>query len=125
MEYIGTRDDLNGRVVRLEPEDLRLVLASDGLKGVVRDKEPWNNITFSSWDDDGSYMVHIHEWEDDDDETDYEAEDAPAGMIYYEIYRFDGAEWFEEDGGVIGYELGDTLGDWLEDTLGITESDLN
>lgn len=124
MEYIGTRDDLNGRVVRLEPEDLRLVLASDGLKGVVRDKEPWNNITFSSWDDDGSYMVHIHEWEDDD-ETDYEAEDAPAGMIYYEIYRFDGAEWFEEDGGVIGYELGDTLGDWLEDTLGITESDLN
>lgn len=124
MEYIGTRDDLNGRVVRLEPEDLRLVLASDGLKGVVRDKEPWNNITFSSWDDDGSYMVHIHEWENDD-ETDYEAEDAPAGMIYYEIYRFDGAEWFEEDGGVIGYELGDTLGDWLEDTLGITESDLN
>lgn len=124
MEYIGTRDDLNGRVVRLEPEDLRLVLASDGLKGVVRDKEPWNNITFSSWDDDGSYMVHIHEWESDD-ETDYEAEDAPAGMIYYEIYRFDGAEWFEEDGGVIGYELGDTLGDWLEDTLGITESDLN
>lgn len=124
MEYIGTRDDLNGRVVRLEPEDLRLVLASDGLKGVVRDKEPWNNITFSSWDDDGSYMVHIHEWEDDD-ETDYEAEDAPAGMIYYEIYRFDGAEWFEYDGGVIGYELGDTLGDWLEDTLGITESDLN
>ena len=124
MEYIGTRDNLNGRVVRLEPEDLRLVLASDGLKGVVRDKEPWNNITFSSWDDDGSYMVHIHEWEDDD-ETDYEAEDAPAGMIYYEIYRFDGAEWFEEDGGVIGYELGDTLGDWLEDTLGITESDLN
>ena len=124
MEYIGTRDDLNGRVVRLEPDDLRLVLASDGLKGVVRDKEPWNNITFSSWDDDGSYMVHIHEWEDDD-ETDYEAEDAPAGMIYYEIYRFDGAEWFEEDGGVIGYELGDTLGDWLEDTLGITESDLN
>ena len=124
MEYIGTRDDLNGRVVRLEPEDLRLVLASDGLKGVVRDKEPWNNITFSSWDDDGSYMVHIHEWEDDD-ETDYEAEDAPAEMIYYEIYRFDGAEWFEEDGGVIGYELGDTLGDWLEDTLGITESDLN
>lgn len=124
MEYIGTRDDLNGRVVRLEPEDLRLVLASDGLKGVVRDKEPWNNITFSSWDDDGSYMVHIHEWEDDD-ETDYEAEDAPAGMIYYEIYRFDGAEWFEEDGGVIGYELGDTLGDWLENTLGITESDLN
>lgn len=124
MEYIGTRDDLNGRVVRLEPEDLRLVLASDGLKGVVRDKEPWNNITFSSWDDDGSYMVHIHEWEEDD-ETDYEAEDAPAGMIYYEIYRFDGAEWFEEDGGVIGYELGDTLGDWLEDTLGITESDLN
>ena len=124
MEYIGTRDDLNGRVVRLEPEDLRLVLASDGLKGVVRDKEPRNNITFSSWDDDGSYMVHIHEWEDDD-ETDYEAEDAPAGMIYYEIYRFDGAEWFEEDGGVIGYELGDTLGDWLEDTLGITESDLN
>ena len=124
MEYIGTRDDLNGRVVRLEPEDLRLVLASDGLKGVVRDKEPWNNITFSSWDDDGSYMVHIHEWEEDD-ETDYEAEDAPAGMIYYEIYRFDGAEWFEEDGGVIGYELGDTLGDWLESTLGITESDLN
>lgn len=124
MEYIGTRDDLNGRVVRLEPEDLRFVLASDGLKGVVRDKEPWNNITFSSWDDDGSYMVHIHEWEDDD-ETDYSAEDAPAGMIYYEIYRFDGAEWFEEDGGVIGYELGDTLGDWLEDTLGITESDLN
>lgn len=124
MEYIGTRDDLNGRVVRLEPEDLRLVLASDGLKGVVRDKEPWNNITFSSWDDDGSYMVHIHEWEEDD-ETDYEAEDAPAGMIYYEIYRFDGAEWFEYDGGVIGYELGDTLGDWLEDTLGITESDLN
>lgn len=124
MEYIGTRDDLNGRVVRLEPEDLRLVLASDGLKGVVRDKEPWNNITFSSWDDDGSYMVHIHEWEDDD-ETDYSAEDAPAGMIYYEIYRFDGAEWFEEDGGVIGYELGDTLGDWLESTLGITESDLN
>ena len=124
MEYIGTRDDLNGRVVRLEPEDLRLVLASDGLKGVVRDKEPWNNITFSSWDDDGSYMVHIHEWENDDD-TDYSAEDAPAGMIYYEIYRFDGAEWFEEDGGVIGYELGDTLGDWLEDTLGITESDLN
>ena len=124
MEYIGTRDDLNGRVVRLEPEDLRLVLASDGLKGVVRDKEPWNNITFSSWDDDGSYMVHIHEWEEDD-ETDYEAEDAPAGMIYYEIYRFDGAEWFEEDGGVIGYELGDTLGDWLENTLGITESDLN
>lgn len=124
MEYIGTRDDLNGRVVRLEPEDLRLVLASDGLKGVVRDKEPWNNITFSSWDDDGSYMVHIHEWENDD-ETDYEAEDAPAGMIYYEIYRFDGAEWFEEDGGVIGYELGDTLGDWLESTLGITESDLN
>lgn len=124
MEYIGTRDDLNGRVVRLEPEDLRLVLASDGLKGVVRDKEPWNNITFSSWDDDGSYMVHIHEWEDDD-ETDYSAEDAPAGMIYYEIYRFDGAEWFEEDGGVIGYELGDTLGDWLKDTLGITESDLN
>ena len=124
MEYIGTRDDLNGRVVRLEPEDLRLVLASDGLKGVVRDKEPWNNITFSSWDDDGSYMVHIHEWESDD-ETDYSAEDAPAGMIYYEIYRFDGAEWFEEDGGVIGYELGDTLGDWLEDTLGITESDLN
>ena len=124
MEYIGTRDDLNGRVVRLEPDDLRLVLASDGLKGVVRDKEPWNNITFSSWDDDGSYMVHIHEWEDDD-ETDYEAEDAPAGMIYYELYRFDGAEWFEYDGGVIGYELGDTLGDWLEDTLGITESDLN
>lgn len=124
MEYIGTRDDLNGRVVRLEPDDLRLVLASDGLKGVVRDKEPWNNITFSSWDDDGSYMVHIHEWESDD-ETDYSAEDAPAGMIYYEIYRFDGAEWFEEDGGVIGYELGDTLGDWLEDTLGITESDLN
>ena len=124
MEYIGTRDDLNGRVVRLEPDDLRLVLASDGLKGVVRDKEPWNNITFSSWDDEGSYMVHIHEWEDDDD-TDYEAEDAPAGMIYYELYRFDGAEWFEYDGGVIGYELGDTLGDWLEDTLGITESDLN
>ena len=124
MEYIGTRDDLNGRVVRLEPEDLRLVLASDGLKGVVRDKEPWNNITFSSWDDEGSYMVHIHEWEDDD-ETDYEAEDAPAGMIYYELYRFDGSEWFEYDGGVIGYELGDTLGDWLESTLGITESDLN
>lgn len=123
MQYIGRREELDGKIVKLELEDLRLVLASDGLKGVVRDKEPWNNITFSSWDDDGSYMVHIHEWEDDD--TDYSAEDAPAGMIYYEIYRFDGAEWFEEDGGVIGYELGDTLGDWLENTLGITESDLN
>ena len=121
MQYIGKREELDGKIVKLELEDLDLVLAPDYETGVVRDKEPWCNINFTFWDGQEERMLHIHEWEDDD--TDYEREDAPAGMIYYTIYGYEGGQWVEEDGGVIGYEFRETLGDWLWNTLGITAED--
>ena len=80
MQYIGRREELDGKIVKLELEDLDIVLAPDYEKGVVRDKEPWCNINFTFWDGQEERMLHIHEWEDDD--TDYEQEDAPAGKIY-------------------------------------------
>lgn len=121
MQYIGRREELDGKIVKLELEDLDIVLAPDYEKGVVRDKEPWCNINFTFWDGQEERMLHIHEWEDDD--TDYEQEDAPAGKIYYNIYSYEGGQWVEEDGGVMAYEFRETLGDWLWNTLGITAED--
>lgn len=122
MRELGYMDEVDGRLVQLERKDLNQVLAGDGVKGHLRYDEEWNDIAFHFWDGAEGCILHIHELEDDD--TDYLEEDAPAGMIYYSIYRFTNGEWEEDDGGVIGYELGDTLGDWLESTLGLTAEDV-
>ena len=48
MKYIGRREELDGKIVKLELEDLEIVLAPDYEKGVVRDQEPWCNINFTA-----------------------------------------------------------------------------
>ena len=108
-----------GKLHYLEPSDNNIRLADSDERGVFRDNAEWNDKAFVC--DHGRVILDIHEWEDDD--TDYEQEDAPAGKIYYNIYSYEGGQWVEEDGGVMAYEFRETLGDWLWNTLGITAED--
>ena len=111
--------NVDGQPVTVDVGDFDMRLADSDERGVFRDNAEWNDKAFVC--DHGRVILDIHEWEDDD--TDYEQEDAPAGKIYYNIYSYEGGQWVEEDGGVMAYEFRETLGDWLWNTLGITAED--
>lgn len=107
MEY----DDRGCRVIPYEDEDRAVVLAMQPGK--------WDDRTF---DMGGGVRVHVHEWETPDPE-DYEPDEdgnIPEGYVYAEMDMMgEDGEWIEDvDGGVVGYGLTTTLGEWMKDVFG-------